>query len=257
MRGQSYCPGPDGFNWCARTDSRILAGWTSKGTVGFLWNAKQGGGFPYPYVEGATFDTENLNYTGRISWWNSDYAFEYPSVSPNLRGDLGVSFDWGGGVDMYPNHGVGLFDSDSGGGWELVANEFGTNGPLSNTWGDYNRIRPYYPNGTTFVASGHTLQGGNTGDYVEPQFIIFGRERDNPFPSKIKGDINGDKAITSSDALLYLRYAVGQNISPFIIVPSEDDVTCTEIPPVITAGDALKVLRKAVNQPVSLECPIA
>ena len=54
--GQSLCPGPDGSNWCGRTDSRMLAGWVANGTIGFMWNAKQGVSFPYPYIEGAEFD---------------------------------------------------------------------------------------------------------------------------------------------------------------------------------------------------------
>ena len=75
---------------------------------------------------------------------------------------------------------------------------------------------------------------------------------DNNFTisSSIKGDINDDGIITSSDALLYLRYAVGQNISPYNI-DMNDDVTCDGQ---ITASDALKVLRKAIDQNVVLEC---
>jgi lysophospholipase L1-like esterase len=65
------------------------------------------------------------------------------------------------------------------------------------------------------------------------------------------GDVNNDGTITSADALLYLRYAVGQNISPFNIDPVRDDVTCDDR---ITSADALKILRKAVGQNVDLIC---
>ena len=71
---------------------------------------------------------------------------------------------------------------------------------------------------------------------------------------RMAGDANDDESITSSDALLYLRYAVGQNVSPFHMDIS-DDVTCDNIPK-ITAADALKVLRKAVKQNVDLQCNI-
>jgi hypothetical protein len=67
----------------------------------------------------------------------------------------------------------------------------------------------------------------------------------------ILGDANGDSTITSADALLYLRYAVGQDISPFNIDPLIDDVTCDDI---ITSADALKILRKVVGQNVDLIC---
>ena len=191
-----------------------------------------------------------MTYVGRPILWSSTYAFEYPSVSPNIRGDLGISYNWGGG-SFYPSHGVGLADSDSGGVLELHESAEGTNGPIDEAWGDYNRVKPFYPIGTTWVASGYTLQGGSTPNFVQPQFIMFGRERDNPI--RLKGDVNDDGKITVADALLYLRYAVGQDISPYHIDPNSDDVTC-EIPPVITVADALKVLRKAVGQNVSLEC---
>jgi hypothetical protein len=68
----------------------------------------------------------------------------------------------------------------------------------------------------------------------------------------IKGDVNIDGAVTVADALLYLRYSVGQNISPYHIDIS-NDVTC-EIPPTITVADALLVLRKSVGQNVNLQC---
>lgn len=66
----------------------------------------------------------------------------------------------------------------------------------------------------------------------------------------VVGDINGDLIVTARDALLYLRYAVGQDISPYVI-DITDDVTCDNV---ITAADALKVLRKAVGQNVNLIC---
>jgi hypothetical protein len=68
-----------------------------------------------------------------------------------------------------------------------------------------------------------------------------------------KGDINYDDVVTVADALLYLRYSVGQNIPPFHIYQTTDDVTC-ETPATITVADALLVLRKAVGQNVNLNC---
>src|SRR5574337_1986558 len=41
----------------------------------------------------------------------------------------------------------------------------------------------------------------------------------------LKGDINDDGNITIADASLYLRYASGQNISPYHM-STDDDVTC-------------------------------
>ena len=61
---------------------------------------------------------------------------------------------------------------------------------------------------------------------------------------KIKGDANGDGRITATDALLYLRFAVGLDISPYHLDPVADDLTGDGR---ITAVDALKVLRIAVG----------
>jgi YVTN family beta-propeller protein len=66
----------------------------------------------------------------------------------------------------------------------------------------------------------------------------------------ITGDVNNDAVITVADALLYLRYSVGQDISPYHI-DMGDDVTCDGK---ITVADALMVLRKAVGQNVTLQC---
>lgn len=69
----------------------------------------------------------------------------------------------------------------------------------------------------------------------------------------ILGDVNNDGSITVEDALLYLRYSVGQDISPYSIDPVRDDVTCDN-PPIVTVADALQVLRKSIDQSVHLGC---
>ncbi|MCZ7402574.1 MAG: dockerin type I domain-containing protein, partial [Candidatus Methanoperedens sp.] len=68
--------------------------------------------------------------------------------------------------------------------------------------------------------------------------------------SRLTGDVNDDGTITVADSLLYLRYSVGQDISPYHIDTS-DDVTCDST---ITVADALIVLRKSVGQTVDLIC---
>ena len=58
------------------------------------------------------------------------------------------------------------------------------------------------------------------------------------------GDANGDDKITAVDALIYLRFAVGLDITPYKLDPVADDMTGDGK---ITATDALKVLRIAVG----------
>ncbi len=177
------CPGPDGYNWCARSDERVISGWVANGTIGFFWNVMQGNGFPYPYINAATFKESDTSYSGRPYIWNSTYAFMYGDAAPDSRSHLGISLSWGGG-SYYPSHAVGIDDDYNGAPppWELVKTTTGTNGPGDSQWGDYVRARVYYPSGLLWTATGYTLQGGSTGNSVDPRYIVFGRERDNPVP---------------------------------------------------------------------------
>ncbi len=180
-RGSASCPGPDGYNWCYRTDDRVVSGWVANGTIGFFWNVKQGTNFPYPYVEAATFRESDKAYIGRPLIWNPNFAFQYGAASPDARGHLGIVIFWGGG-SYYPNHAAGIDDDFNGDpvaeGWELYTTNTGTNGPSGLNWGDYIRVRPYYPYGLLYAATGYTLQGGTTENSVDPRYIVFGRERD-------------------------------------------------------------------------------
>ncbi|MCZ7394654.1 MAG: hypothetical protein ABOK23_01145 [Candidatus Methanoperedens sp.] len=187
-KGSAICPGPDGYNWCARTDSRVLSGWVANGTIGFFWNVKQGNGFPYPYIEAATFKESDKSYVGRPSIWSPNFAYQYGAAAPDSRGHLGISVFWGGG-SYYPSHAVGIVDSYSGAPppWELMTTNVGTNGPNNTAssdphgWGDYVRVRSYNPSGLLWIATGYTLQGGSSGSFADPRYIIFGRARDDPF----------------------------------------------------------------------------
>jgi hypothetical protein len=168
------CPSPDGQNWCARADSRIQAGWVANGTVGFMWNAKQGGNFPFPYVEAATFRQSDLTYTGRPLVWNSSGAWQYPFASPNARGDIGLTAYFGGGSN-YPSTQFLIDDSANGTPppWEAHFLRGGTNG--ASAWGDYVRNRPSSSPQFGWASSGQTQQGGTSGSNTEPRFFIVSR----------------------------------------------------------------------------------
>jgi murein DD-endopeptidase MepM/ murein hydrolase activator NlpD len=92
-------------------------------------------------------------------------------------------------------------------------------------------------------------EGGQISTIASYTFAIIGNRNLVAVYSQ-KGDVNSDEKVTVADALLYLRKAVGQDISPYHIYTS-GDVTCDGT---ITVADALKVLRKAVGQNVTLQC---
>lgn len=176
-RGAISCNnGPDGKDWCGRSDTRILNGWITHDTIGFIWIAAQGNGFPWPYLNAAEFKISNgMTYFGRPYLWSSDKAWMYGFVSPNAYGDLGIVASVGG-RNLYPSVAVGVNDksNESHSPWDMKILINGTNGPSENRWGDYLRIRPFSGSGLTWAASGYTLQGGSRGDFIEPRYLVFG-----------------------------------------------------------------------------------
>jgi hypothetical protein len=170
------CPVAGGGNPCARADQRITSGWlrhsNGSGEIGFLWNVRDGGGFPYPYVDAVTFDEASLTVTGRPLLWGSDGAWQYASAAPNDRGDLGVAAFYFGPAEN-PAHAVGIAEGLGQRRWtaELArTSDFATDTVI---WGDYIRVRA---RGSGFVASGYVI--GEAGS--EPFCVSFRRlDRDH------------------------------------------------------------------------------
>jgi hypothetical protein len=172
VRSTMICTSPDNFNWCARSDSRITGGWVSNGIVGFLWNAKQGSGFPYPYVNVATFRESSLTFLSNPKMWNPNFAFMFGFASPNgIPGELGIVTVYGGN-QLYPSIAAGVVDSGSGPPppYQLISIRSGNH--AASAYGDYIRDRPLQ---RIWIGSGYTLQGCSSGNCVEPRFFAFGR----------------------------------------------------------------------------------
>jgi hypothetical protein len=172
--GNGDCPLPNAVDPCNRADQRVTDGWVAKGVVGFFWNVAQGGGFPYPYVESATFTESSLAYSTRPYIWWSGNAYQYASASPNVNGDLGIGvFGLGGG--SYPNFYLGIDDGFNGvpPGWEIATGATSSSW-TSNNMGDYVRVRTFEPLGTFWTASAYNY---NLGAY-NPKYVVFGRARD-------------------------------------------------------------------------------
>lgn len=187
-RGSANCPAPDGNDACKRFDHRVLNGYVKRHPalafgqleiVGFFWNVKEGSGFTYPYTNNAWFYTNTMNYGGRHSISASWAAWIYTSSYPDVRGNLGVAGTYAGG-SYYPRFWVGKDDDTDGipPYWGYVTVASGNAGPGNNKWGDYNRVRQFLPLGTCWLATGHVLQGGTTGIYVHPYYVVFGQGRD-------------------------------------------------------------------------------
>lgn len=185
-RNTSSCPTSDGQDWCLRTDHRILAGahgWnsaTASGDLSFFWNVKQGGAFAKPYIEAVKLRESDLAVTGRPYVWSSTIVYHYVAASPNARGDVALSLFRGVSPGFFPSSLICIDDDYNGvpPGWSCNVLRTGANGPSNNGWGDYIAVRPAHPSTFGWQATSFTLQGGKTGDFIEPRNYVFGRERD-------------------------------------------------------------------------------
>jgi hypothetical protein len=166
-------PGPDGRDWLARVDPRILAGWLNSGQIGFAWTAGRDARFPQPHVRVAIIDPTTWIATAQPHIWNNEVAFAYPAAAPNASGLIGVSVAFGGGP-LQPGHAVGIGDLAAPDVWSLVATDIGTHGPSVSVWGDYFSVAPHGTLPDSWVASGFTQIGGPEGSDVVPRYVHFG-----------------------------------------------------------------------------------
>jgi hypothetical protein len=172
LAGVYSAPGPDGNDWLGRCDPRITGGWVANGVIGFLWSANRATNRPFPYIRAVRLDEASKHVLDEPDIWNASYAYAYPEACPNDQGQVGITLFRGGGA-RHPGHVVGVRDEASQS-WLLAGTRDGTNGPLDNKWGDYLTCRKHRADGSTWLATGFTLQGGSTRGFIEPRLVHFG-----------------------------------------------------------------------------------
>jgi hypothetical protein len=248
-KGLQNCAAPDGGNWCGIEDSRVVAGWLSRGVIGFMWNAGADTTHPYPYVYSVRIDAATMTLISAPPLANLENAYAYPSVAVNARGDLGMTVQYGG-RNLAPSSVVGIADdlTAAGSGWDLMFTRTGGAGPADDRWGDYLTVRPASGNGNTWVATGFTLQGGRTDAFVEPHFMWFGRERDNPIGSAPPSST----ATASGSDQYHLSGSDGTNW-----IPIDPKLSLTLAPQVdsravISANADLWTAKRGINQDLGI-----
>ncbi len=165
------CTVSGGGNPCARTDQRITSGWVrdrhGHPEVGFLWNVREGGGFPYPYINAVTFDAATLLVTGRPMLWDNKCAWQYGATAPNGP-DLGVAAFYFC-ASQPPAHAVGFADDgDAPPRWSMFYSRIGDVPTSTLVWGDYIRVRA---DAGGYIATGYTIGGSG----AEPFLVSFAR----------------------------------------------------------------------------------
>jgi len=168
--GTFVARGPDGANWLQRGDPRITGAWVVDGRIGLAWTANRRGSRPYPYVR--VVEIADTHVADR-DIWSPDYAYAYPAAAPNEQGEVGITLFRGGNA-INPEHLVGAWD-DATESWQLQLTAGGTNGPVDDKWGDYLACRRAQPDGSSWLATGYTLQGGGTRTDAVPRIVVFRR----------------------------------------------------------------------------------
>lgn len=183
--GGSYsAPGPDGRNWLGRADGRITGAWVANNIIGAMWTANSQGSRPFPHIRVVRINEISKSVIDQPDLWSRNAAWAYPAACPNNRGHVGATMFYGGGTQYHPGHVVSIWD-DYSNSWQSVFSRISTNGPTNGRWGDYVNCRSHFPDGLTWIASGFTLQGGTEAGDVEPQYVHFGRERDQPAVNRL------------------------------------------------------------------------
>jgi hypothetical protein len=66
------------------------------GVLACYWNSAAVRGIPQGHIRSAVFSLSNLALTGQPHIWNANACFGFPTVSANVKGNLGVSLAAGG-----------------------------------------------------------------------------------------------------------------------------------------------------------------
>jgi hypothetical protein len=180
MQGMDGLCLANGINSCLRDDSRLKAGWLKTGEIGFAWDARQDGSFPYPYIRAARVSLPGYSLIQDFTVAFQTEAAIYPNIAVNTRGGLGLTFTDAGGTSQYPRASIGIWD-DLTPPWEMMQLASGVGVNQGNWWGDYLTIRPASGMGNSWVATGYTVQNNGVSNFVAPIFAWFGRSRDDPF----------------------------------------------------------------------------
>ena len=217
LNREGVATSPDGTNWAARAESRIMGAWVSGGVIGLMWAAKQGGSFPYPYTIIARFNQSTRAVISQNQLWSTQTAWLYPTASVNAAGNLAGLAAYGGG-SYYPGANVWISDDVQNGfnPLALYSATSSTNGPSSNTWGDYQTVRVHKDSPNTWVASTHYLSNGGAPSNVVPRYLWFGRQRDvsTAGGARITSPANGG---TFASATVTFNWSPSTGASPYYL----------------------------------------
>jgi hypothetical protein len=162
--------GSSGADWLGRLDGRITGAWRSRDLLGFAWTAAPEPGRTHPFIRVVRFDEATLDPVDQPDLWSENGAYAYVAVSPNRRGDVGLTAYFGG--PTAPAHVVADLDERQLT-WRPRTTVTSTHRPALPKWGDYLTIGPDPRRRTYWTAAGYTLQDGRDRRNVEPLVVTF------------------------------------------------------------------------------------
>lgn len=167
---------PDGRSFTSRSDNRLQGAWDNDVHVGFMWYSNQGGNYPRPHVRVAWFDRGTFDLAGEHAIWNSELAFAYPSVAPNIHGHLGGSIAAGGGTLRPMTLAWVVDDTNCWSGLDSGPIAIPSTRLSGDLWGDYYQTQCNPQRPTTWLTTGMamTLQSNLT-HRMETRNVEFGR----------------------------------------------------------------------------------
>jgi hypothetical protein len=170
-----------GGRWLDRADPRITGATLTEKELWFAWSVDRGSNHRSgPFVQIARLNASNLTLIDNINIFDASSAICYGALSTNTNDEVGISYMIGGGP-RFPSHVVGILTGVR----KDVVVAVGERGPISDVggkseWGDFLTVRPVYPEGKLFAATGYTMKGPGQGSNrdVTPRFVTFGRASD-------------------------------------------------------------------------------
>ena len=162
---------PNGTDWLERADSRITAGCVGAGLITFMWTSGSRQNRPHAYCRVVRLREANRQVADQPDIWSEQRAWAYPAAATNNAGVIGFTAFYGG-VDRHPGHVVGARD-DGAGTWRTRYSRLGSHSPNAGRWGDYLNCHVHGSAPETWIASGYTLEGGETRDDILPRAVHF------------------------------------------------------------------------------------
>ena len=169
----------NGVNWADRALPFVKGAYATEREYGLLWHSGLHGSRPLPYVRVVRFSTADDSLIAEEDLWSASLAWLYPAATTNAVGHIAVTAA-AGGAALDPVSAVLVVDNcqPTFAGFPVAAFALSTHPPSYAGWGDYFSLQRHPARTLTFVTSGLAQTGGSAVTDQHPQFMHFGRMRD-------------------------------------------------------------------------------